>query len=170
MGHIRLARLPDASAPVIADFLKTNVEPGSPLLCDDWASYRPTFSELGAREHHQTAKITTLSRTGTRAHLIYPTFTDGVPLQTLAARSPSGDGARPTPMRLPWRVHLSFCPLTLSKPQPLSSCGSSAAWWRSGNQLLTNNWGGDGVSRWLSMGAAQPGSKLDATVKGAACG
>jgi len=72
MGRIRLARLPDASALAIADFLERNVEPGSVLLCDDWASYGPALSELGARGLHYTAKTTTLSKTETRAHLVHP--------------------------------------------------------------------------------------------------
>jgi transposase-like protein len=72
MGRIRLARLPDASALAIADFLERNVEPGSVLLCDDWASYRPALSELRARGLHYTAKTTTLSKTESRAHLIHP--------------------------------------------------------------------------------------------------
>lgn len=72
MGRIRLARLPDASALAIADFLERNVEPDSVLLCDDWASYGPALSELGARGLHYTAKTTTLSKTETRAHLVHP--------------------------------------------------------------------------------------------------
>jgi hypothetical protein len=72
MGRIRLARLPDASALAIADFLERNVEPGSVLLCDDWASYGPALSELRARGLHYTTKTTTLSKTETRAHLIHP--------------------------------------------------------------------------------------------------
>jgi hypothetical protein len=72
MGRIRLARLPDASALAIADFLERNVEPGSVLLCDDWASYGPALSELRARGLHYTAKTTTLSKTETRAHLVHP--------------------------------------------------------------------------------------------------
>ena len=72
MGRIRLARLPDASALAIADFLERNVEPGSVLLCDDWASYGPALSELRARGLHYTTKTTTLSRSGTRAHLVHP--------------------------------------------------------------------------------------------------
>ena len=72
MGRIRLARLPDASALAIADFLERNVEPGSVLLCDDWASYEPALSDLRARGLHYTTKITTLSKTGTRAHLVHP--------------------------------------------------------------------------------------------------
>ena len=72
MGRIRLARLPDASALAIADFLQRNVEPGSVLLCDDWASYGPVISELGARGLHYTAKTTTLSKTETGAHLVHP--------------------------------------------------------------------------------------------------
>ena len=68
----RLARLPDASALAIADFLERNVEPGSVLLCDDWASYGPALSELRARGLHYTAKTTTLSKTETRAHLVHP--------------------------------------------------------------------------------------------------
>jgi len=72
MGRIRLARLPDASALAIADFLERNVEPGSVLLCDDWASYGPALSELRARGLNYTAKTTTLSKTEARAHLIHP--------------------------------------------------------------------------------------------------
>ena len=72
MGRIRLARLPDASALAIADFLERNVEPGSVLLCDDWASYGPALSELRARGLHYTAKTTTLSKTETRAHVVHP--------------------------------------------------------------------------------------------------
>jgi hypothetical protein len=72
MGRIRLARLPDASALAIADFLERNVESGSVLLCDDWASYGPALSELRARGLHYTAKTTTLSKTETRAHVVHP--------------------------------------------------------------------------------------------------
>jgi hypothetical protein len=72
MGRIRLARLPDASALAIADFLEQCVEPGSVLLCDDWGSYGPALAELAARGLHYTAKTTTLSKTTTRAHLIHP--------------------------------------------------------------------------------------------------
>jgi transposase-like protein len=72
MGRIRLARLPDASALAIADFLERNVEPGAVLLCDDWASYGPALSELRARGLNYTAKTTTLSKTETRAHLVHP--------------------------------------------------------------------------------------------------
>ena len=72
MGRIRLARLPDASALAIADFLERNVESGSVLFCDDWASYGPALSELRARGLHYTAKTTTLSKTETRAHLVHP--------------------------------------------------------------------------------------------------
>jgi transposase-like protein len=72
MGRIRLARLPDASALAVADFLERNVEPGAVLLCDDWASYGPALSELRARGLNYTAKTTTLSKTETRAHLVHP--------------------------------------------------------------------------------------------------
>jgi len=72
MGRIRLARLPDASALAIADFLERNVEPGSVLLCDDWASYGPALSELRARGLNYTARTTTLSKTEARAHLVHP--------------------------------------------------------------------------------------------------
>ncbi len=49
MGRVRLARLPDASAPAIADFFEHNVEPGSVLVSDKWASYprRSTSSHRG---------------------------------------------------------------------------------------------------------------------------
>ena len=67
-----MARLPDASALAIADFLERNVESGSVLFCDDWASYGPALSELRARGLHDTAKTTTLSKTETRAHLVHP--------------------------------------------------------------------------------------------------
>ena len=72
MGRIRLARLPDASALAIADFLERNVEPGSVLLCDDWASYGPALSELRDRGLNYTAKTTTLSKSEARAHLVHP--------------------------------------------------------------------------------------------------
>jgi len=72
MGRVRLARMPDASALAIADFLEQNVEPGSVLLSDDWPSYGPALSELAARGLHYTTKTTTLSKTGTNAHLIHP--------------------------------------------------------------------------------------------------
>jgi len=72
MGRIRLARLPDASALAIADFLEQSVEPGSVLICDDWGSYGPALAELAARGLHYTAKTTTLSKTTTKAHLIHP--------------------------------------------------------------------------------------------------
>jgi len=72
MGRIRLARLPDASALAIADFLERNVEPGSVLLCDDWASYGPALSELAARGLDYTTKTTTLSKSETRAHVVHP--------------------------------------------------------------------------------------------------
>lgn len=72
MGRIRLARLPDASALAIADFLEHNVEPGSVLLSDDWPSYGPALAELDARGRHYEAKTTTLSKTGTKAHVVHP--------------------------------------------------------------------------------------------------
>jgi len=72
MGRIRLARLPDASALAIADFLEHNAEPGSVLLSDDWASYGPALAELDARGLHYEAKTTTLSRTETKAHVVHP--------------------------------------------------------------------------------------------------
>jgi hypothetical protein len=72
MGRIRLARLPDASALAIFDFLGRNVEFGPVLLCDDWASYGPALSELAARGPHDTTKTTTLSKSGARAHLVHP--------------------------------------------------------------------------------------------------
>ncbi len=71
-GRIRLARLPDASALAIADFLEQNVEPGSVLLCDNWASYGPALSELRARGLPYTAKTTTLQKAEMRAHLVHP--------------------------------------------------------------------------------------------------
>ncbi len=72
MGRIRLARLPDASALAIADFLEHNIEPGSVLVSDDWPSYGPALAELEARGLHYEAKTTTLSKTETRAHVIHP--------------------------------------------------------------------------------------------------
>jgi hypothetical protein len=72
MGRIRLARLPDASALAIVDFLERNVEPGSVLISDDWASYGPALAELDARGLHYEAKPTTLSKTETRAHVVHP--------------------------------------------------------------------------------------------------
>ena len=42
------------------------------LLCDDWASYEPALAELGARGLHFTAKITTLSKMTSEAHLVHP--------------------------------------------------------------------------------------------------
>ncbi|MDA8384703.1 MAG: IS1595 family transposase [Actinomycetota bacterium] len=72
MGRIRLGRLPDASALAIADFLERHVEPGSVLIGDDWASYEPALAELRARGLHYTIKTTTLSKTGTSAHLVHP--------------------------------------------------------------------------------------------------
>lgn len=71
-GRIRLARLPDASTLAIADFLEANVEPGSVLFCDDWASYEPALAELAGRGLHYTAKTTTLSKTTSKAHLVHP--------------------------------------------------------------------------------------------------
>ena len=71
-GRIRLARLPDASTLAIADFLEGSVEPGSVLLCDDWASYEPALAELAARGLHYTAKTTALSKTTSKAHLVHP--------------------------------------------------------------------------------------------------
>jgi transposase-like protein len=70
MGRIRMARLPDASALAIADFLEHNVEPGSVLLCDNWTSYQPAFDALAARGLHYTVKSTTLANT--KAHLVHP--------------------------------------------------------------------------------------------------
>ena len=67
MGRIRLARLPDASALAIADFLERNVEPGSVLISDDWPSYGPALGELEARGLHYEAKTTTLSKTEAKA-------------------------------------------------------------------------------------------------------
>jgi len=72
MGRIRLARLPDASALAIAEFLEKNVEPGSVLISDDWGSYGPALTELAARGLHYTTKTTTLSKTQTKAHLVHP--------------------------------------------------------------------------------------------------
>jgi len=72
MGRIRLARLPDASALAIAAFLEHNVQPGSVLLSDDWASYGPALAELDARGLHYTARTTTLSKTESKAHLVHP--------------------------------------------------------------------------------------------------
>ena len=72
MGRIRLARLPDASALAIADFLERNVEPGSVLISDDWPSYGPALGELEARGWHYEAKTTTLSKTETKAHVVHP--------------------------------------------------------------------------------------------------
>jgi hypothetical protein len=71
-GRIRLARLPDASTLAIADFLEANIEPGSVLCCDDWASYQPALAELAGRGLHYTAKTTTLSKTTSKAHLVHP--------------------------------------------------------------------------------------------------
>jgi hypothetical protein len=48
MGRIRLARLPSASALAIADFIEHNIEPGSLLLSDNRASYRPALDTLSA--------------------------------------------------------------------------------------------------------------------------
>jgi len=72
MGRIRLARLPDASALAIAAFLEHNVQPGSVLLSDDWASYGPALAELDGRGLHYTARTTTLSKTESKAHLVHP--------------------------------------------------------------------------------------------------
>ena len=72
MGRIRLARLPDASALAIADFLEHNVEPGSVLLSDDWASYGPALEELEARGIRYEHRATSLRTTGERAHRVHP--------------------------------------------------------------------------------------------------
>lgn len=72
IGRIRLARLPDASALAIANFLDQNVDPGSELLCDDWASHGPALAELTARGLRYSAETTTLSKTAVRAHEIHP--------------------------------------------------------------------------------------------------
>lgn len=72
MGRIRLARMPDASALAVADFLERNVEPGSVLISDDWPSYGPALDELEARGSHYEAKTTTLSKTETKAHVVHP--------------------------------------------------------------------------------------------------
>jgi transposase-like protein len=72
IGRIRLARMPDASALAVANFLEQNVEPGSKLRCDDWASYRPALAALAARGLHYSAETTTLSKTAARAHEIHP--------------------------------------------------------------------------------------------------
>ena len=72
MGRIRLARLPDASALAIADFLENSVESGSVIICDNWTSYQPAFEELASRGLHYTVKSTTLARTDAKAHVIHP--------------------------------------------------------------------------------------------------
>lgn len=72
MGRIRLARLPDASALAIADFLERNVEPGSVLISDDWGSYGPALADLASRGLHYMAKTTTLSKTEAKAHIVHP--------------------------------------------------------------------------------------------------
>lgn len=72
MGRIRLARLPDASALAIADFLAKNVEPDSVLLSDDWPSYGPALAELATRGLYYAVKSTTLSKSESKAHLIHP--------------------------------------------------------------------------------------------------
>ncbi len=72
MGRIRLARLPDASALAIADFLERNVEPGSVLLSDDWPSYPAALAELAARGLHYSVKTTKLATTKDKAHVVHP--------------------------------------------------------------------------------------------------
>lgn len=72
MGRIRLARLPDASALAIADFIERNIEPGSVLISDNWASYGPALTELTTRGLHYTHKPTTLSGSSAPAHLVHP--------------------------------------------------------------------------------------------------
>ena len=72
MGRIRLARLPDASALAIADFFEHNVEPGSILVSDDWASYGPALDELKARSVTYEHRPTSLRASGERAHRVHP--------------------------------------------------------------------------------------------------
>lgn len=55
MGRIRLARLPDASALALADFIEANIAPGSILLSDAWASYEPALEELELRRRETSA-------------------------------------------------------------------------------------------------------------------
>lgn len=71
-GRIRLARLPDASALAIADFIAASVEPGATLHSDDWTAYAAAFEELEARGLHYERDVTTLSGTAARAHLVHP--------------------------------------------------------------------------------------------------
>ena len=72
IGRIRMARLPDASALAIADFLEHNVEPGSVLLSDDWTSYEAAFELLAGRGLRYEHSATTLSRNAAKAHVVLP--------------------------------------------------------------------------------------------------
>ena len=72
MGRIRLARLPDVSALAIADFFEHNVEPGSVLVSDDWASYGPALDELETRGITYEHRPTSLRASGESAHHVHP--------------------------------------------------------------------------------------------------
>lgn len=72
MGRIRLARLPDASALAIADFLEQNVEPGSILISDNWTSYVPALDEFAKRGLAYEHRPTTLRGSDERAHRVHP--------------------------------------------------------------------------------------------------
>jgi hypothetical protein len=72
MGRIRLARLPDASALTLADFIEANIDPGSILLTDDWTSYPTAVNELAGRGLGYTLKATNIVASGQPAHVILP--------------------------------------------------------------------------------------------------
>jgi hypothetical protein len=72
MGRTRLARLPSASALAIADFIEHNIEPGSVLLSDNWASCGPALDELSARGLHYDHEVTTLRTSGRTASEVHP--------------------------------------------------------------------------------------------------
>jgi len=72
MGRIRLARLPDASALALADFIEANIEPGSILLTDDWTSYPTAINILAGRGLDYTLKATNISGSSEPAHEVLP--------------------------------------------------------------------------------------------------
>jgi len=65
-GRVRLARVPDVSASSLIPFVEANVEPGSEVLTDGWAGYRPL------PVHGYTHTKTILSASGDPAHVAMP--------------------------------------------------------------------------------------------------
>jgi transposase-like protein len=65
-GRVRLAVIPDASTPVLRDFLLANIEPGSTVVTDGWQPYRKAVGDDFDHVRHP------IEGSGLNAHELLP--------------------------------------------------------------------------------------------------